>query len=621
MQKKLQPHTCNYFDTAQLIALVALFITYFWVLFANINSGYELGDHGFYLLHLRQPDSITITLTHFGLVWNFLFGEHGIIFNRIVNIAFIMAAGVSLIVAMRMIIGRADTFQQIVASGLIACAAYGSYFSSFILDPSYNSLSLALVTFGVTSIATTLHLNQRGKSAPAYFVATTIGMAIAGLILTKASTALIFSVFALIALLAFLVATRSSKITARLFISALLGFGAVALALQLTTGMISHVVNSFLRGIEIYNLSETSATSAVGLGALKRVYDLLRGGVGAMLGGGWAIAALTVVALVINIPAAKELNERTRSGISALAASSIIGLAMALVIFDTDREVVNDLMISTFFIGGFLTLGFWLVVPLTVSGHVLVAGSILVPFFTIFGTSNGYIAQVLYIGPALTLLPAWIVLSGSSAPFVASARKVLLALAGSTFIFSAYSAYINPYRIGGDLASAEVPIEFPGGERLNVTSPIARFIEGLKGHEHPFGKLDEAPVVFDLTGQLPIAVHLLNGRAPRVAWMIDSFGSGFSRTVFADIDHNAFLSGWVLVRLGSDDAIDRNAPHFKTFSEHLNDLGKNFDAHYETAANLTAPNWGRADQSLKVRLYKPRKLTATPALPQTQDTP
>jgi len=325
--------------------------------------------------------------------------------------------------------------------------------------------------------------------------------------------------------------------------------------------------------------------------------------------------------LAVNIPAAKRLNERTRSGISALAASIIIGLAMVLVIFDTDREVVNDLMISTFFIGGFLTLGFWLVVPLTVSGHVLVAGSILVPFFTIFGTSNGYIAQILYIGPALTLLPAWIVLSGSSAPFVAPARKVLLALAGSAFIFSTYSAYSNPYRIGGNLASAEVPIEFPGGERLNVTSPIARFIEGLKGHEHPFDRLDGVPIVFDLTGQLPIAVHLLNGRAPGAAWMIDSFGPDFSRTVFADIDHSAFLSGWVLVRMSSDDAIDHNAPHFKTFSERLNDLGKNFDAHYETAANLTAPNWGRADQSLKVRLYKPRQLTTTPALPRTQDTP
>jgi len=117
MRKKIQPHKRNHFDNAQLIALGALLITYFWVLFANISSGYELGDHGFYLLHLRQADSITMTLTHFGLVWNFIFGDHGIVYNRILNIAFIMAAGVSLIVAMRMTIGRADTFQQIIASG------------------------------------------------------------------------------------------------------------------------------------------------------------------------------------------------------------------------------------------------------------------------------------------------------------------------------------------------------------------------------------------------------------------------------------------------------------------------------------------------------------------------
>jgi hypothetical protein len=151
---------------------------------------------------------------------------------------------------------------------------------------------------------------------------------------------------------------------------------------------------------------------------------------------------------------------------------------------------------------------------------------------------------------------------------------------------------------------------FPDEERMNVTPPVAELVEVMKSHSYA-GPEAEAPTVFDFTGQLPIAVHFLNGRAPGAPWFLDYFGPGFSRAIFAELDNSVFVNGWVLVRQDETGAVDQNAPHFRMFLERLDGLGIVFEELFERVAIVSAPNWGRSDETFTVKHFIPVSLDAT----------
>ena len=184
----------NHIDAVQISILSSAIFYLFYIIFSNINSGYELGDHGFYLLHLQQPEQITHTLTHFGLIWKFLIGDHGISTNRIINIIIISSSAI-LLTIIPIFLGEGRKFRSAFAGALVGIAVSSTYFGSFILDPSYNSISLICVLFGVASITISLEMELRGKRIAALFFAALAGAIIAILLLSKASTAISLSIF------------------------------------------------------------------------------------------------------------------------------------------------------------------------------------------------------------------------------------------------------------------------------------------------------------------------------------------------------------------------------------------------------------------------------------------
>jgi hypothetical protein len=442
----------------------------------------------------------------------------------------------------------------------------------------------------------------------ALVVAGVIGALIAALVFTKASTAISFSVFLLAVACSVAVVLRSVSLFVGLLVAGLIGFGVFIALFQLVTGMLPHIVTSFGNGLRVYSSGGTHSMALLGIETIERLYYFFRGFVSALIREGWMVALPALTALATCTPPARRLAAQTRFGIVAAAIAFILVLAVILVFRDTGSTTLRNQMTTVFLLGLIVSIAFWPVVKLTASGHVLLAGSLLAPLIVIFGTTNSYQAQVLCLGAGLSLLPAWIVLSAASEHVAEPARRIVLALAAFAVILSANSAFNNPYRLGGDLASAQMSVMFPGNESLNVTPPVAAFVQGMRLHSYPDGAGGEAPTVFDLTGQLPIAVYLLNGRVPGAAWFLDSFGPSFSRAVFADLDDSIFADGWVLVRQNDEGSMDESAPHFKTFLERLEGLAIIFEERFELVATVSAPNWGKADETLTVLLYKPVNL-------------
>ena len=598
-----------YLGNAQAAYLVIALFVFLFILLKNINSGYELGDHGFYLLHVHQPEAITHTVTHFGLVWNFLIGEHSIASNRLANIFVITLSGIALVLAASLVVRQQLEMLRVVKGVFVAAAAASTYFASFILDPSYNAIALTLVLFGVALIATGIEMELRGRKAMALALAGIVGALIAMLVLTKASTAISFSIFILIVSSNMAVALRSASLFVSFLVAGVLGSGVFLAFFQLFTGMLPHIVESFRNGLRVYSIGGAHSTNLLGIESFKQLYDFFSGSLSTMRHDGWMVALPALLALATLTPPARRLSGQTRFIILAAAVATISVLGIVLILSNVGSSTIKDHMITVFTLGILVSIAFWPFANLSFSGHVLVAGSFVAPLIIIFGTVNSYEIQILYIGTGLSLIPAWIVLSAVAEHVAAPARTVVLALAGFVVILSAYSATHDPYRLAGDLASARVTTMFPDEERMNVTPPVAELVEVMKSHSYA-GPEAEAPTIFDLTGQLPIAVHLLNGRTPGAAWFLDYFGPGFSRAIFAELDNSVFVNGWVLVRHDETGAADQNAPHFRMFLERLDGLGIVFEEQFERVATVSAPNWGRSDETFTVTLFKPESLDA-----------
>jgi hypothetical protein len=191
-------------------------------------------------------------------------------------------------------------------------------------------------------------------------------------------------------------------------------------------------------------------------------------------------------------------------------------------------------------------------------------------------------------------------------------RQLIFLLAGLSVLLAGISAYIDPYRLAGRLDEAQIPVHITGGDTLHLTPPVAEFVSRLLVHAYqtPPDAKDERPFIFDLTGQLPVSVYLLNGQAPGAAWFLDAFGSKFSQTVFASLEDRSFLNGWVLVRLDTTGDIDRTAPHFVSFVERINGIGKEFDQTYRKVVVLRVPYWGSSNEEFSIALYKPTVKTS-----------
>jgi hypothetical protein len=280
-------------------------------------------------------------------------------------------------------------------------------------------------------------------------------------------------------------------------------------------------------------------------------------------------------------------------------------MPVALFLLDAEIVQVYDLKIAVGLTGLLICLAYWRPASLSFPVSVLISGYILLPLAAVYGTANGYFYQFLYIGAAFWLLPAWITLATSEGSSVKPARNIVSAGAVLIVAISTYVVVLAPYRIAGNLQSELLPSTMPGGDVLHLTRPVWNFVEGLQPHAYRSETTAQAPVVFDLSGQLPIAVHILNGHTPGVAWLLGSLGFEYIQETYGRLEDATVLNGWVLAELNDDNSIQKDTVHFIALDTRIQAAGTSFEAHYALVAILTAPYFGEQNRTITVGLFKP----------------
>ena len=79
----------------------------------------------------------------------------------------------------------------------------------------------------------------------------------------------------------------------------------------------------------------------------------------------------------------------------------------------------------------------------------------------------------------------------------------------------------HPYRLGGQLSTATVPVQF-GPQRTPMRAPeaVAQSYIATQDLVAPAGSRDAAPILLDLTGRAPGMTFHLGLRPPKVAWVL-----------------------------------------------------------------------------------------------------
>lgn len=591
-----------------LLSVMALFYLFTYM---HLRAGYELGDHGMYLLHIRQPEQVKATLSHFGLIWNSFFGLNGIVPNRAINISVVLfAVVVSLIFSTRAVSTLKDK-NIFFLTVYVAGAAAASAFSRFILDPSYNSLSLTLVLVFITFTVALAKSLDGNSSVKIISFSLIIGFILGSLVITKASTAVAASVYALVLATIFSMRIRSPSLLFKILATGIIGLLAAFLFVQFRTGLLLHIVSSFSGGLSLNSNGGTHSAANLTAGAVERLTLFARSALSYTYWGGWIIVLPVAVMTLSSLDLSGKLYKKLRNVLYFLSLVILIAISVLALLGVFQEAFVRRLLVTVYFIGIGITAVFWWKVSSSVQAasrltrNIAVAGYMLAPLLTVYGTVNSYTSQLVTTGAGLSLLPAWISAQGGPHKAFLMARQLIITLATVVFCLSFALMNYSPYRLGGELRDALIDAEVAVGERLLLTPAIEKFVSSMRPHAFNGVEAVDAPMVFDLTGQLPISVLLLNGRVPHASWLIDAFGSGFSRSVFGEIDGAEFKKAWVVARLDPEGNLDYEAPHLTSFIERIEEIGCSLEDHFEPVLTTSAPYWGDAKNTFELILLKP----------------
>ncbi|WP_125182791.1 hypothetical protein [Minwuia thermotolerans] len=574
----------------------------------NINSGYELGDHGFYLLHILHPFDIDYTLTHFGLVWNLFFGQHGIVSNRILNIVLLNASAFALALAIKFVLKDKIGLVYVLIGTFVAIV---SYFASFIIDPSYNSLSLAFSIFGIAAVTMILHAEIDRIPYICAAMSIILGFLIAALVIIKASSAVALTLFAAGCFIAVSVKLKKYLLFINIGVLSIIGGIFFAIVFHLTTGAVGHVIESFKNGLDVYSYGKTHSLSLMAHGVIERIYWYLRASAGAVFLVGWIIAVPVLVVMAILIVLGGGRIRRNALSIYSrqiLGIIYLIPIATAYILYtETGRSMIQAAMITLFNLNILLTLWILFKPGFKMNTVVIILGLVCIPLVAIFGTQNAYYSQILFIGIGHSFPAAYVAAITSTDRERNYIVSVVTMIGISIVLMVGYHMIKYPYRMAGGLQDATILTDFGNNQALNTTQSISSFVEEIRMAAYD-GPPEIRPTVFDLSGQLPIAVVLLNGRPPGAAWLLDAFGERFSQTIFSEMDDSKILEGWILARSTDLENGGNRSPHFNSFIGRLEHMGVTFDEQFIPILTVEAPSWGAEGDKITVVLFRPRKV-------------
>ena len=580
------------------IALAVLTLSYLAFLIEHRAVGLSLTDGGFYAAQLWNSADLTSCPTQYGALLSGLTSGTSMEALRLINLIAVPMTGLLL---GRTLAGEQANNIDPVAFMAASMAAAASTFFSFIVEPTYNNLSVALTLLFLTASLRGARAMQRKKVKRATSAHTAAGTLLIPILLTKASFA------ATLALVApSVIALASSKEFRRrnLLVASsgwLMGMGICAIGLRVVGFQLGEALASLMRGVAFVSAggAHEAASSPLSLvpygirGALHTIRVMCSPRV-----------TLPIVWIPFAIYLASTLWRETRGRRDTTSRRMVrwlVPLCTAIAITTTFLTVAWYINSGLGITAGWSALlaihgalfAIWIVGASLMRGdqRLLTAALLAVPGFIPFGSSSEWAIQWRYTG-ALLMAPAALY---SIQAFEPRARKLvsnaiaMLCLVGLTigFQISRLAPYGSPsiaenskvVTISGDLGD------------LWLSTDVHRTVSTLLRVRNEFPSVTKS-ITLDLTKNLQVAPILLGSRFPPSPYpVLNPNNPQALKQMLAELPKEE-LERLTLVTFTNGDGSIRRTPATEALSAALHTIDLSLQQDFTLATTFPYPDDG-----------------------------
>ncbi len=604
MNQNFSKNFQDYFFT--LLSILLSLIVFFYFIY-NSDVGLDISDSSFYLINIYSSFDINIQLTMFGILWESVFGTMDVVSYRAINISMLFAVGYLITYRCTLFFADASALARTYLS-VAGGTCYLFYFSWFILDPSYNSLTILFLSLGWLSFVwIAISSKAYSRFLPLFAASICFGMAMSGLTLVKATSTV--SSGSLMAAIYLLYCWRTLKLKSALIVisGGTLGIAIVVCWLWLHGYSPIWLFESLQRGLEYMGILLT--------GRHPPLYHEVRQ---IQIYSGYVIQTFsihglpTMLWMAIMISGLTILNkaESFRSG-STIAV--IVGALVTAIWFwfnwsfftsselNENLAALNLICLCNFVFGAFtLALNRKRIPGIAlISFPVLLVAPLLVSSRTGIGWQYSFLLSMGLIF-AVTLSCT---LSYKSSVRLLAHIPVFALIAAGVFAGWARTEY-QAYRLGDNLSNATVKFEL--GERkeiLRAPASLAGFYLKLAPYRYKKQATEEKPpVLIDLSGRSPGASLQLGLRPPRTAWNLSGYAGSDNALAYVleMLTNNELERAWVIEW---DDSTPVKAPRLSrdVINQFLSRVGKQFPDDYEMLTGFDVPY-----AQSRALLYRPK---------------
>jgi|GEM_PF-5058077 len=533
--------------TATLLACLALYAS---VLALSAPIGFDLHDQAAYLIQIRHPLELEATLTHFGLVWNYAVGDHGIVINRYLNVISVLGAGAVLGTSIQSIAGPGLRRSVIIPATSLACMGA---FHRGVLDPSYNSVSLACT---ILFLATLLRILGEGRPERDHravlFLAAIGGLFLIPILISKGTTALALALIAPTAVVAASPRGRHIVNLVRVGAGWTVGMLVFLVVFELVSGSSSHIWHSMSAGQQLYLESDTHGLEQSVLDFPLLLKNYIKYSFYCLKNAVFLIYPATVYL------ATDAASEYLRGG--GQRSPRLIQVAMRWLPPVATASVTASLLLgrgasegelwASLLTGFNLHLVFCLAALRHLRLEALRCTAVITlaaaPFALVFGSAFSLQGGLRSPGMMLALPAAFLASTLSPDGLGRWARRQLIASAAIMTALGSSLTALYPWAIEGNLLEAREEVAVTETDQLLLAANSARFCRAIRRHAFS-GDLEKRPIVIDLTYRVQMAPILLGGRPPLAPWPVITPDNGaFTEVLLSRFTEEELSSCWFL---------------------------------------------------------------------------
>ncbi len=570
----------------------------FWVLpllvFVNLGRGLDIADTGHYYNTLSRFSEIRSMSSQYYVLWNMLPIGEGVLENRLwVFGLFWLAGGVFSFGVIRFFGLDYRKSPANLAAFLAIWASVYLYYFWWLPDPSYNAMAVILL-YALSGLVLWLCAIARTGIAGKFFygLALLTGFLLAGLVLSRATSAVLF--FGL-AVGFYLSQAKSawSGMTLKLAGFGLLGGVLFLLLTHFAVEPLSVIWDRQMAGLEMRQIRGRHTDV---FGAISRFLRDI--GVESRAYLPWIFAS---IAGAVFAGLKYVQSKSVRQVLFVMSAIGFLGMAVKFGTHYRDGQYPRDVEVS----GYLLVLALVLLATLllrhvfggdkTVRGRIAILILLVMPYIFAFGTGNLWLKQSLFSGGFLVAVCVLSLIFLRKSLPIYWHMSVLAALL--CVPYSVYQLAQNkPYRLPAPLSAQTTQISIRGGAggTLKVDAVTAKYLNQMGQFYDQFGADGERAYLIDLSGMSPFLAYHLDAKLMSVPWLIATEKTSQNTFAFilARMDANALKSAWII-----------DAPEHKRHLDGaaLRAIGIDFPDGYELVLKARPPR-----SQKDVLLYRPK---------------